>query len=63
MDLLALGCLIGMLVGFIVGGMYDHWRVNKIVDYTILSYKVEEQKRRKEMLQKFIDEEGGERDG
>jgi hypothetical protein len=58
MDLLALGALIGMLVGVIVGGMYDHWRVNKIVDYTILSYKVEEQKRRTEMLQKF-DEKGG----
>jgi hypothetical protein len=63
MDLLVLGFLIGVLVGFIAGGMYDHWKVERIVDTTILKYRVDEQKRRTEMLRKFIDEEDGEEGG
>lgn len=58
--MLVLGILIGMLVGFAAGATYDHWKVERIVDTTILKYRVDEQERRTERLKRFIAEEGGE---
>jgi hypothetical protein len=58
MDSFVLGLLIGILAGILVGCMYDHWKVQKIVDYAILSYRIDEAKKKKERLQKFIDDQG-----
>ena len=59
MDSFVLGLLIGILAGIIMGCMYDYWKVQKIVDYAILSYREDEAKKKKERLQKFIDDQGG----
>ena len=59
MDSFVLGLLIGILAGILVGCIYDHWEVQNIVDYAILSYRIDELKRKNEMLQKFIDDQGG----
>ena len=58
MNLLVIGLGVGLLTGLLLGTAYDHWRVSKIVDLTILSYRVEKEKDRVERLRKFIDETG-----
>jgi len=62
MNELVLGVAFGMLIGMVVGTMYSYWNIKKIVDYTILKYKCEEQRRRNEALKEFLDEKGGETD-
>ena len=56
MNLLIIGLGVGLLTGLLIGAAYDHWRVSKIVELTILSYRVEEEKDRAERLRKLIDE-------
>ena len=59
MNLLVIGLAIGALSGMIVGSAYDHWRVSRIVEHTILEYRIKEAEDRKERLQRFIDEQKG----
>lgn len=58
MNLLVIGLGVGLLTGLLLGMAYDHWRVSKIVELAILSYRVEEEEDRVERLRKFIDETG-----
>lgn len=61
MNLLAIGIFVGMLAGVLIGYAYDYWKVSKIVDLTILSYRVDEEKRKEERLKQYIDDmKGGE---
>jgi hypothetical protein len=61
MNLFVIGLFIGALAGVLVGSAYDHWRVSNIVETTILSYRVDEEERKKERLQQYIDDmKGGE---
>lgn len=55
MNLFVIGLFIGALAGVLVGSAYDHWRVSNIVELTILSYRADEEKRKKERLQQYID--------
>lgn len=55
MNLFVIGLFIGALVGVLVGSAYGHWRVSNIVELTILSYRADEEKRKKERLQQYID--------
>lgn len=59
MNLFVIGLCVGALMGVLIGSAYDHWRVSKIVEYTILSYRVKEEERKKERLQKYIDDMKG----
>ena len=58
MNLFVIGLGVGLLTGSLFGTAYDHWRVSKIVELTILSYRIKEEKDRAERLRKFIDETG-----
>ena len=59
MNLLFIGALVGLLIGTLIGAAYDFWRVSRIVEHTVLEYRVKEEEDRKKRLQKFIDETGG----
>lgn len=60
MNELVLGVAFGMLTGMVTGKIYCFCNMKKIVEYTILKYKLEEQRRRNEALKEFLDEKGGE---
>ena len=59
MNLFIAGFCVGILTCMIVVSAYDHWRISRIVEHTILTYRAKEAEDRKERLQKFIDEMGG----
>lgn len=50
---LYIGLGIGLVVGGIAGTVYDCWKVSKIVEYTILRYRVKEEEDRADRLRKF----------
>ena len=61
MNLLVIGIFGGMLAGVLIGYAYDYCKVSKIVELTILKYRVDEEKRKMERLQQYIDDmKGGE---
>lgn len=59
MNLFVIGLFIGALAGVLVGSAYDYWRLSKIIDLTILSYRVDEEKRKEERLQQYVDDMKG----